>query len=99
MLLKTREAQTEAGDKLPVEVPHYELRPPSEPPRRPEGFLLTRSLGAVPLPFAAGVPLLLSVDGDLVGGEGRALREQEQLEYERRWDAEMAAREQALEVS
>ena len=78
VLLETREAYSACGQQLVTpegrarQVPKYELRCGIvEPlPRRPEGFCAPTSkapAGTWPLPFAAGVPLLLSVDGDLGG--------------------------------
>lgn len=59
--LKTRDACGDAGERLANQVPHYEFRAPADPPMKPEGFVQT-PIGKFPLPYAAGVPLLLSAD-------------------------------------
>jgi len=58
--MRTRRAYDEAGERLDHERPEYELRSPDEPPSAIEGY----TTAGYPLPFAAGLPLLLSADGD-----------------------------------
>lgn len=69
--VQTRDGYAADGTRLDHDVPHYELRPPDEPPRNPEGFTMPSirrpQPEPTPLPFAAGVPVLLSIDGDLAG--------------------------------
>ena len=60
VLALTRPAFNAYGARLAAAVPHYELRAREEPPRKPNGFHSAHT----PLPFAAGVPLLLSEAGD-----------------------------------
>lgn len=64
VMVQTRPAVTASGAPMAHDVSRFELRDPaSGPPESPAGYT-SRGL---PLPMAAGVPLLLSVDGDLDG--------------------------------
>ena len=64
---------TADGTLVAVNKPLYEFRRLEEPPSMPDGYLnpkFTQQNAGEPilLPVAAGVPLLLSVDGDVTGG-------------------------------
>jgi hypothetical protein len=65
--VKMRTCQAYSCDlltKLKDEVAKYELRDPAEPPPKPPlGYMASGH----PLPLAAGIPVFLSCDGDVVG--------------------------------